>query len=54
MHIALESDVTNGRIRVYDLTYERNTEGLQIVLLDKEKGYVIDHSVFDASGNRIQ
>ena len=54
MHIALESDVTNGRIRVYDLTYERNTEGLQVVLLDKEKGYVIDHSVFDASGNRIQ
>ena len=54
MHIALESDVMNGRIRVYDLTYERTAEGLQVVLLDKEKGYVIDHSVFDASGNRIQ
>ena len=54
MHIALESDVMSGRIRVYDLTYERSTEGLQVVLLDKEKGYVIDHSVFDASGRRIQ
>ena len=54
MHIALESDAMNGRIRVYDLTYERSTEGLQVVLLDKEKGYVIDHSVFDASGNRLQ
>ena len=54
MQIALESDVMSGRIRVYDLTYERSTEGLQVVLLDKEKGYVIDHSVFDASGRRIQ
>ena len=44
----------NGVIRVHDVTYERNGEGLQIVLLDKEKGYVVDHSVFGPDGIRIQ
>ena len=51
---SLHSEEKSGSIRVYDLTYERTGEGLQIVLLDKEKGYVIDHSVFDSSGSRIQ
>lgn len=41
-------------IKVYDLAYERTDGDLQIVLLDLEKGYVIDHSVFDASGNRVK
>ena len=44
----------NGTVKVHDVTYERTAEGLQIVLLDREKGYVIDHSVFDRNGQRIQ
>ncbi len=51
---SLHSEEKSGSIRVYDLTYERTGEGLQIVLLDKEKGYVIDHSIFDSEGSRIQ
>ena len=50
----MESEKDRGVIRVHDMTYERSGEGLQIVLLDREKGYVIDHSVFDLSGQRIQ
>ena len=50
----MESENDRGVIKVHDLTYERSGEGLQIVLLDREKGYVIDHSVFDLSGQRIQ
>ncbi len=54
LHYSLEAQEKTGTIRVDDYTYERTGEGLQIVILDLEKGYVIDHSVFDGQGHRIQ
>ncbi|MBR3202238.1 MAG: hypothetical protein IKF60_01485 [Solobacterium sp.] len=50
----MSAEKTTGTIRVNDYTYERAGEGLQVVILDREKGYVIDHSVFNADGMRIQ
>lgn len=40
-------------IQVYDQRYD-SPGGLQVVILDKEKGYVIDHSCFNLQGERIQ
>ena len=50
----MSAEKNTGTIRVNDYTYERTGEGLQVVILDREKGYVIDHSVFNADGMRIQ
>ena len=54
LRFRLEPGEESAKIKVHDLYYERTAPGLQVVVLDKEKGYVIDHSVFDASGARIQ
>ena len=52
--LQLRSEEESGTIKVNDAEFERTSAGLQIVLLDIEKGYVIDHSVFDGSGRRIE
>ena len=49
----LTSSQDTGRIEVYGKTYERKRPGIEFVLLDREKGYVMDHSCFDEAGNRI-
>ncbi len=54
LRFALMPGEENGSVKVHDVTYERTEAGLQIVLLDREKGYVIDHSIFDLQGKRIQ
>jgi hypothetical protein len=44
----------SAAIEVYGTAYERKQPGIEIVLLDREKGYVMDHSCFDEAGNRVQ
>ena len=49
----LQCQGNSGKITVYGKDYERKHPGVEIVLLDREKGYVMDHSCFDESGKRI-
>ena len=44
----------SSSITINGVTYTRNTEGVQIILLEREKGYVIDHSCYDRNGQRVQ